>query len=173
MIETAAPGGAQIPDVPLAYLGDDGDVRTISAAKCLAEGRAAVLGVPGAFTPVCTKRHIPDFIKNAAKFETLGFRQLVCIAPNDPFVLDAWARAVDPERKLRFLSDGNLEFTRSLALDAANRELFIGTRSERYLMIVEDGTIVRLRIEPNILTFSCATADDALDAADTFDISMV
>lgn len=88
-------------------------------------------------------------------------------------MLDAWSRQVDPTRKLRFLSDGNLEFTRALALDAGNRELFIGTRSERYLMIVENGTIVRLRIEPNILTFSCATADDALGAADSLDITMV
>lgn len=164
--------GSRIPDVRLGYL-QDGEVRTVSAVKYFAEGRTIVLGVPGAYTPVCTQRHIPDFIANVDKFDMLGFRQLVCIAPNDPFVLEAWSRDVDPAHKIRFLSDGNLEFTRALGLDSANRELLIGTRSERYLMIVDNGTIVRLRIEPNILTFSCATAEDALNAADALDIMMV
>lgn len=164
--------GSRIPDVRLGYL-QDGEVRTVSAVKYFAEGRTIVLGVPGAYTPVCTQRHIPDFIANVDKFDMLGFRQLVCIAPNDPFVLEAWSCDVDPAHKIRFLSDGNLEFTRALGLDSANRELLIGTRSERYLMIVDNGTIVRLRIEPNILTFSCATAEDALNAADALDIMMV
>jgi peroxiredoxin len=97
----------------------------------------------------------------------------VCIAPNDPFVLEAWAKLVDPERRIRFLSDGNLQFTRALALDCENPNLFIGERSERYLMVVENGTIVRLRVEANILTYSCSGADEALEAANSLDLTMV
>ena len=164
--------GTRVPEIRLGFL-EDGEVRSVSTADIFAHGLTVVLGIPGAFTPVCTKRHLPDFISNAAKFEKIGCRQLVCIAPNDPFVLEEWARKVDPAGTIRFLSDGNLQFTRALGLDSANHELFIGTRSQRYLMIVENGTIVRLRVEPNILTYSCSGAEDALNAADALDILMV
>lgn len=161
-----------VPDVQLGFL-ENGEVRSISTSDLFAHGRTVVLGVPGAFTPVCTSKHIPDFLKQADAFDMQGCRQLVCIAPNDPFVLEEWAERVDPERKIRFLSDGNLAFTRALALSCENQSLFIGERSERYLMIVENGTIVRLRVEPNILTYSCSGADDALEAAISLDVVML
>ena len=164
--------GVAIPAVRLGYL-QNGELFTVWANKFFAEGRTIVLGVPGAFTPVCSTQHIPDFIRSAEKFKAFGFRQLVCIAPNDPFALDAWARHVDPEGKIRFLSDGNLEFTRALGVASVNTDLFIGVRSQRYLMVVEDGTIVRLRIEPDILTYGCSTADEALSAAEALDIMLI
>jgi len=161
-----------VPDIQLGFI-VHGEVRSVSASDLFAHGRTVVLGVPGAFTPVCTEKHIPDFLRQADEFDMQGCRQLVCIAPNDPFVLEAWAKLVDPERRIRFLSDGNLEFTRALALTCENQNLFIGERSERYLMVVENGTIVRLRVEDNILTYSCSRADAALDAANSLDITMV
>jgi len=162
----------KVPDIQLGFLVND-DVRSLSASALFAHGRTVVLGVPGAFTPVCTAQHIPDFLRQADTFDMQGCRQLVCIAPNDPYVLEAWAQHVDPDRRIRFLSDGNLEFTRTLALDRLNPRLFMGERSERYLMVIENGTIVRLRIEPNILTFSCTGADEALHAANSLDIVMM
>ena len=92
-----------------------------------------------------------------------GYNQLICIAPNDPFVLKAWSRLLDPEKRLEFLSDGNLDFARALNLKVENRELFLGWRSERYLIIVENGSITRFRVEPSVLTYSCTRAVDALD----------
>lgn len=161
-----------VPDIKLACL-DHGDVIAVSASAVFAHGRTVILGVPGAFTPVCTEKHIPDFLRQADAFDMQGCRQLVCIAPNDPFVLEAWSRIVDPERRIRFLSDGNLEFTRALALDRHNTSLFMGERSERYLMIVENGTIVRLRVEEDILTFASCCADIALEAANSLDIVLM
>ena len=162
----------KVPDIQLGFL-DGGEIRSVSASELFAHGRTVVLGVPGAFTPVCTDKHIPDFLAQADTFDMQGCRQLVCIAPNDPFVLEAWAKLVDPERRIRFLSDGNLQFTRALALNCETPNMFIGERSERYLMIVENGTIVRLRVEDDILTFSYTGADAALDAANSLDITMV
>jgi peroxiredoxin len=156
--------GSRVPEVQFGQL-VDGEVRCISASEVFAYHRAVVIGVPGAFTPVCTKQHIPDFIKNVDRLNASGFSQLVCIAPNDPFVLAEWARIVDPETKLLFLSDGNLDFTRALGMECSNRPLFLGCRSERYMLIVDDGTITRLRVEPNILTFSCSRAEDVADVA--------
>ena len=161
-----------IPNIRLGFL-VKGEVQSVSASELFAHGRTVVLGVPGAFTPVCTNSHIPDFVAQADAFDMQGCRQLVCIAPNDPFVLEAWAKHVDPERRIRFLSDGNLQFTRALALDCEIPDLFLGERSERYLMVVENGVIVRLRVEQNILTYAYSGAADALDAANSLDITMV
>lgn len=155
--------GSRIPAIQLSFLDDHDQLHTVSSQKLLAYGRAIILGVPGAFTPVCSKEHVPDFIQNADKLIASGFSHLICIAPNDPFVLQAWARQLDPGKKLEFLSDGNLDFARALNLQTQSRALFMGYCSERYLMIVEDGIIVRLRVEEDIISYTCTRTDDALD----------
>ena len=154
--------GGPIPNVELARI-EAGEVRAFGARELFAAGRSIILGIPGAFTPVCTKQHVPDFIRNADKFRAAGIFNLVCIAPNDPFVLQAFAQQIDPEHKIEFLSDGNLEFASALNLKAQNRKLFVGWRSERYLMTVNDGIITKVRVEPNILNYSCTRAADAVE----------
>ena len=156
--------GSRIPDVQLAALDDRGEVRAVAAAELFAYGRALVLGIPGAFTPICSTQHVPDFVQNADRLTAQGYSHLICIAPNDPFVLDAFARQFDPDRRIEFLSDGNLDFTRALNLEARNRALFLGRCSQRYLMIVENGLITRIRIEEDLLRYSCTRAADALEA---------
>lgn len=157
--------GSRVPDVQLASLDGDDAVRPVAAPDLFAYGRALILGIPGAFTPICTKQHIPDFIQNADRLTAVGYSHLICIAPNDPFVLRAWSRILDPGGKIEFLSDGNLDFIRSLRLEALNRTLFMGRCSQRYLMVVEDGVIMRLRVEEDILKYSCTRAADALEGS--------
>jgi len=163
---------SEIPDVQLGFLAD-GNVHEISARELFARGRSIVMGIPGAFTPVCTNKHIPDFVSNAERFASAGIHQLVCIAPNDPFVLYEWARQVDPDNRIRFFSDGNLQFVRALGVNCDIGNLFCGERGERYLMIVENGLIVRLKVEANILHYGTASAAEAMAAADSLDISLV
>jgi len=155
--------GGSVPDVQLGRLVGD-EIQSVSARELFAYGRAVILGIPGAFTPVCTKQHVPDFVKNAEKLRASGITHLICVAPNDPFVLDVFARKIDPTGKIEFLSDGNLDFVSALNLKAQNKKLFIGWRSERYLLVIENGQIVKLRVEPNILTYSCTRAVEALDS---------
>jgi peroxiredoxin len=122
--------GSRVPAVLLARL-ENNTIRTISTEKLFAYGQAVVMGIPGAFTPICTQRHIPEFVQNAERLTAAGYSHLVCIAPNDPFVLDAWARRVDPLSKIEFYSDGNLEFARSLGLLEQVSHLYLGWRSSR------------------------------------------
>jgi peroxiredoxin len=152
--------GSRVPSVTFGYL-KDGEVRSIGANEVFAYHRTIVIGVPGAFTPSSTAHYIPDFIRSAVKLRASGFSQLVCVAPNDPFVLAEWAHRLDPNQTLLFLSDGNLDFTRALGLQTIDHSQFLGCRSEHYLMTVENGTIMHLRVKPNVLTFS---GDHALDA---------
>lgn len=156
--------GSRIPDVRLGYF-EDGEIHALDAPDIFAVGRTVVMGIPGAFTPVCTRQHIPDFLRSADSLRASGFSQLLCIVPNDTFVVAEWASQVDPDNKLRFLSDGNLEFTHALGLQTTHRDLFLGTRSERYLLVVDKGVIVRIKIEPNILSYSCTRAQDVIDVS--------
>lgn len=154
--------GNRIPEALLARL-EDGRVRPVSSVELFRGQRSLVLGVPGAFTPVCNGRHIPDFIENAPALRKAGFTQLLCIAPNDPYVVDVWARTLDPTGQIQFLSDGNLDFTRALGLLNKERYLFLGLRSHRYLMSVRGCIITHLRVEPHSLSYSCTHPADALD----------
>lgn len=156
--------GARVPDVKLASL-RGGEIVPIAAPDLFAGAKSVVLGVPGAFTPVCSDAHVPDFVRNADTLSRAGFSQLVCIAASDPYAVDAWRTRVDPLAKLRFFSDGNLDFCRALGLASAQRELFLGERSERYMLVVEDQIITRVRVETSILRFNCTNAEDVLLAA--------
>jgi 2-Cys peroxiredoxin 5 len=153
--------GAQVPDVQFGCL--ENDIVTFVAARALFAGhKAIVVGVPGAFTPVCSSQHVPDFVTNAATLREHGFDLLLCIAPNDPFVLRKWAGDLDPGNKLMFLSDGNLDWTKALGLTSLERDLCLGQRSQRYLMNVDNGIIQRLKVEPGVLDFSCTGVRDAV-----------
>lgn len=157
MLVPARPG-QRIPDSALAEL-RDGDLVTTRSETLFAGRNAVVLGVPGAFTPVCSQRHLPDFIQNAGRLKASGFDSLFCIAPNDPWVLDRWARDIDPGRKVRFLSDGNLDFTRRLGLLARHDDLHLGERSRRYTMIVRNAVIEKLAVETSILDYACSRSE--------------
>ncbi len=150
--------GRRVPPAALAELAG-GVVRTIGTEPLFAGRRSLVIGVPGAFTPVCHQVHLPDFVAMADQFRAAGFQQLLVIAASDPFALSAWSSTIDPEGRLRFLSDGNLEFTRKLGLTSQESALFLGERSRRYTMIVQDAVVERLSVETSILNVTCTRAD--------------
>jgi len=154
--------GGRIPNVLLACLKGN-EIRTVSTHRLFAQGRTIVMGVPGAFTPVCTRQHVPDFVSNADKLAAAGYNRLICLAPNDPYVLTAWADQLDPENKIDFYSDGNLAFATALRLQEKNSDLFLGWRSKRYMMSIVNGVIQKLRVETSIVNYSCTRAIDALD----------
>ena len=153
--------GSALPDVPLAQMAD-GEIVAISAARIFSNKSSLIIGVPGAFTPVCTREHVPDLVRNARKLKAAGYEQIACIVANDPFVVEAWSHELDPEREILFLSDGNLQFTSALGLVSYETGLHLGQRSCRYIMRVDSGIIRYLRIEPSILVYSCTSPEDAL-----------
>lgn len=112
----------RVPDALIAEL-VNGQVTPIKASDLLGQGRALVIGVPGAFTPACTERHLPGLVNNAERLRRSGYDKLVCIVASDPFATDAWSRQVDPERKVRFISDGNLNLARTLGLISHEQQL--------------------------------------------------
>ncbi|HKR87199.1 MAG TPA: peroxiredoxin [Phenylobacterium sp.] len=146
--------GDRLPDASLAFI-EGGELAIRKTSQLFARGRFVIVGAPGAFTPVCTQLHLPGFVDSAPSLLASGFDGLVCIAPNDPWTLAAWSRRIDPEGRLRFLSDGNLEFGRSAGLLARAPELFMGVCLQRFLLIAQNGMVERIHVEPEINDVSC------------------
>lgn len=124
-----------------------------------------MIGVPGAFTPICTREHLPPFIEKADALKRSGFTNILCIVTSDAFAADVWQQQIDPQRTLRMISDGNLDFTRATGLMSIERDLFLGERSCRYAMIVENAIVTKLSVEKSVLSASCSSADVMLECS--------
>lgn len=152
--------GGKVPEVWLGEL-HQGSVRRAFLPSLVQSGKAIMVGVPGAFTPVCSREHVPDFVLQAHRLRASGFETILCVVANDPFAVDAWAKQVDPEGKIRFVSDGNLDLATELGVKMRDTELFLGTRAQRYLMLTLDGIIQRFTVEKSILAVTCTRARDS------------
>lgn len=112
------------------------------------KGRKVVLfAVPGAFTPTCHKNHLPGYLAKADEIKAKGVDAIAVTGVNDVFVMDAWAKATDGVGKIEFLSDGNADFAKAIGLSLDGSGFGLGTRSQRYSMLVEDGVVKSLAIE--------------------------
>ena len=139
--------GDTIPGATLVAATADGPQEMTTAA--LFGGRTVVVfAVPGAFTPTCSARHMPGFLENAAALKEKGVDQIACIAVNDPFVMWAWAKDQDVGDRVLMLSDGAAAFTKALGLELDLSARGLGLRSSRYAMVVENGTLTMLNVEP-------------------------
>lgn len=138
--------GDRLPDATLIRATPDGPDKTTAAE--FFKGRTVVLfAVPGAFTPTCSVSHLPGFVENAEALKAKGVDEVACVAVNDAFVLDAWAREGAAHGKVVMLSDGNGEFTRALGLESDASAFGMGKRSKRYAMIVDDGVVRSIDVE--------------------------
>ncbi|MGZ2495065.1 glutaredoxin/glutathione-dependent peroxiredoxin [Ralstonia sp. 151470066-2] len=114
----------------------------------LAEGKTVVIfGLPGAFTPTCSARHVPGYVANYDALRAKGVDEIWCVSVNDAFVMGAWARTQGSEGKVRMLGDGSAEFTSKLGLDQDLSKRGMGVRSQRYAMVVKDGVVTALQVE--------------------------
>ncbi|NND48986.1 MAG: peroxiredoxin [Rhizobiales bacterium] len=129
----------------------------VRAAQLFAHLKSFVIGIPGAHTPICSDKHVPELVRDAGQLKAAGFDMIGCIASNDPFVLQQWSKEIDPENKVTFISDGNLEFAAALGLLQTEQSLFLGTRSERYSLSIENNLIKRLKVETSIFDVSCTS----------------
>lgn len=114
----------------------------------LAKGKKiAIFGLPGAYTPTCSAQHVPGYVKHAAELKAKGVDEIWCISVNDAFVMGAWGRDQKATGAVRMMADGNAAFSKALGLDADFSKFGMGTRSQRYSMLVEDGIVTQLNVE--------------------------
>ncbi|MEM9453834.1 MAG: glutathione peroxidase [Myxococcota bacterium] len=158
--------GQRIPEVTFRAR-KDGQWHDISTADVFAGKTVVVFSLPGAFTPTCSSSHVPRYDELAPLLKSRGVDEIVCISVNDGFVMDAWQRD-QRATNIRFLPDGNGDFTRQMGMLVDKRELGFGPRSWRYSMLVKDGVIDKMFIEPQKPgdPFEVSDADTMLDYVD-------
>ena len=138
--------GDRLPAANLKRLTADG-IKDVPVAELIQGKKVVLFAVPGAFTPTCSEKHLPGFLQQAAAFKAKGIDRIICVAVNDPFVLNAWDKATGIDGRVEVLSDGNAELTKALGLDFDASAAGLGTRSKRYAMVVDDGVVRTLLVE--------------------------
>ncbi|WP_299966210.1 peroxiredoxin [uncultured Roseobacter sp.] len=141
--------GDHLPDATLVQLGDDGPAPVSLAEKT--KGRKVVIfAVPGAYTGVCHSAHVPSFMRTKDQFDGKGVDEIICIAVNDPFVMNAWGEATGATAAgITMLGDPESAFTKSIGMDFDAPPAGLIGRSKRYAMLVEDGKVTLFQPEEN------------------------
>ncbi|HYM03651.1 MAG TPA: peroxiredoxin [Stellaceae bacterium] len=154
--------GDKVPSVKLKQMTAEGmkDVQTDEFFK----GKKIVLfALPGAFTPTCSAKHLPGFVEKAAELRAKGVDAVACLSVNDAFVMNAWGKDQKADGKVQMLADGNAEFTKAVGLEMDGSGYGLGLRSQRYAMVVDNGTVKVLNVEkPG--SFEVSSADAVLKA---------
>ncbi|HTR69549.1 MAG TPA: peroxiredoxin [Mycobacteriales bacterium] len=139
--------GSKVPDVSVKVL-RDGVPETVQTGDVLGTGKVVLFAVPGAFTPGCSKIHLPGYVEHGDELRAKGITTIACIAVNDAWVMQAWGEAHGVGNGIVMLADGNAEFTEAMGLVFDGSGAGLGKRSQRYAAVIEDGVITELEVEP-------------------------
>ena len=139
--------GDKLPDAKLRVMTDEG-VQVKSTDDIFKGKKVALFAVPGAYTGTCHKMHLPSIFLNAYAIKQKGVDTIGIISVNDAFVMNAWKRDTDQRNEAVFLADGNADFTKAIGMELDGSGNGLGLRSQRYSMLVEDGVVKQLNIEP-------------------------
>ena len=150
--------GDTIPDIRVMTSGPEGPTH-VQTADILGSGKVVLFAVPGAFTPTCSDYHLPSYVIRHDDLAAKGVDTVACISVNDPFVMAAWGKDQQVGDTVTLLADGNGEFTEAIGLEMDGSGFGLGSRSQRYAMVLEDGVVTALHVEPGAgLTVSAADA---------------
>lgn len=139
--------GDSIPHAKLTAATPDGP-KEVTTEEVFGGKKVVMFAVPGAFTPTCSAKHLPGYLQNVDAMKEKGVDTVVCIAVNDPFVMTAWATDQDVGGRIMMLADGSATFTKMLGLELDLMARGLGIRSQRYAMVVDDGKVSSLNVEP-------------------------
>lgn len=154
--------GQTVPEVTFRARDDEGWVE-LTSEQVFKGKRVILFSLPGAFTPTCSATHLPRYEKLAPVFRAEGIDDIICVSVNDGFIMHAWAKDQDVH-DVRLLPDGNGDFTRGMGMLVEKQDLGFGDRSWRYSMLVDDGVIEKMFIEPDVPgdPFGASDADTML-----------
>jgi peroxiredoxin len=153
--------GDKLPAATM-FMMQDGKPGPVTTSDLFDGKKTVVFALPGAYTPTCSQAHLPGYVVNADAIKAKGVDSIVCISVNDAFVMDSWGADKNAEEIL-MVGDGNGEFTAAIGLEMDGSGFGMGTRSQRYAMIVDDGTVTKLAVEdPG--QFEVSKAESILEA---------
>lgn len=138
--------GDKIPATTFVKMTENGP-EPVESDAYFAGRKVAIFSVPGAFTPTCSAKHLPGFVEQAAALKAKGVDEIACTAVNDAFVMGAWGKSANADGKVTMLADGNGAFAKAVGLEMDGSKFGMGTRGQRFSMIVNDGVVEELNIE--------------------------
>lgn len=137
--------GDKLPEATL-HIMQEGRPQAVTTAELFGGKKVVLFAVPGAFTPTCSQAHLPGYVVNADAIKAKGVDSIVCLSVNDAFVMGAWGDNANAG-ELLMVGDGNGDFTKAVGLEMDGSGFGLGSRSQRYAMIVDDGTVSKLAVE--------------------------
>ena len=154
--------GDKVPAAKLQIKTKDG-VQTKTTDELFGGKKVVLFALPGAFTPTCSAKHLPGFVNNFQAIKAKGVDAIACLSVNDAFVMDAWGKDQNVEDKVMMLADGNADFTKAVGLTMDGTGYGMGSRSQRYAMVIDKGVITALNVEaPG--AFEVSSAESILKA---------
>jgi peroxiredoxin len=121
--------------------------KEVNVGEAVKGKKIAIFGLPGAYTPTCSAKHVPSYAQNNEQLKRKGVNEIWCVATNDAFVMGHWGRDQKALGKIRFLGDGSAEWTKKLGLELDLKARGMGTRMQRFSMLVDDGVVKQLNVE--------------------------
>ena len=137
--------GDKLPDAKVFIL--EKDPKEVSMKQIVGNEKIILFGLPGAFTPTCSAKHLPGFVKETNRLKEKGIKKIICISVNDPFVMDAWGKTHKVEDKILMVGDSKGDFTKNISAELNLEKRGLGVRSSRYTMLVEKGNVLKISEE--------------------------
>jgi glutaredoxin/glutathione-dependent peroxiredoxin len=138
--------GDRIPEAKLMQATAEGP-REVSTEELFAGKTVVLFGVPGAFTPTCSAKHMPSFLEGYDQLKAKGADLVACVAVNDPFVMAAWGKDQGVGDRVAMLADGSADFTRKMGLELDLTARGLGIRSQRFALVAKDGKVTHIGVE--------------------------
>ena len=135
--------GEKLPNSKVFILSKD-DPKEVSMEEIIGQDKVILFGLPGAFTPTCSTKHLPGFVDSMDEIKKKGIKKVICISVNDPFVMDAWGKSHNVYEKITMLGDSRGEFTKSIGAELDLNARGLGIRSARYTMLIENGAVKKV-----------------------------
>ena len=142
---------------------ENGEPIKKNITKLLKDKKVVLFGLPGAYTSVCSARHLPGYINNYDKYRSKGIDSIICISANDPFVMEAWGKSHNVGEKILMIGDPFLNFTKSIGAEVDKSARGLGIRSNRYTMLIDNLKIVKLREEKDTGSCEVSAAENFLN----------
>ena len=152
--------GDKIPDANVFIL--EKDPKEISIKEIIGNDKVILFGLPGAFTPTCSAKHLPGFVIAIDQLKKKGIKKVICISVNDPFVMDAWGKTHNTQGKILMVGDSKGDFTKNIGAELNLVKRGLGVRSSRYTMMVEKGIVLKISKEEVAGKCEITTAENFL-----------
>jgi peroxiredoxin (alkyl hydroperoxide reductase subunit C) len=149
----------QLPDTEIFQL-ISGDPIKKKVSEIIKNKKVVMFGLPGAYTLVCSAKHLPGYIKNVDQFKSKGIDQIICISVNDPFVMDAWGKANNVGNNILMLADPFINFTKAIGAEVDKSGKGLGIRSNRYTMLIDNLKVLNIKEEADTGTCEISAAEN-------------